>query len=102
MASYMDLFDTCVFAFDGKNSILEDKDIGICADIASMLTPPSSVTAMHGFQGCPYTNTAFDFEGRIDGEKVTDAALVIEPARLEGEGIVVKKGKKVYHKITLA
>ena len=37
----------------------------------------------------------------IDGEKVTDAALLIEPARLEGEGIVVKKGKKVFHRITL-
>lgn len=70
MKEYMFLFDTCVFAFDGKNSILEDKDIGICADIASMLTPPSSVTAMKGFQGCPYTNTAFDFEVRVDGEKV--------------------------------
>lgn len=70
MKAYMELFDTCVFAFDGKNSILEDKDIGICADIASILTPPSSVSAMKGFQGCPYTNTAFDFEVRVDGEKV--------------------------------
>ena len=70
MHTYMDLFDSCVFAFDGRSSILEDKDIGICADIASMLTPPSSVTAMKGFQGCPYTNTAVDFEVRIDGEKV--------------------------------
>ena len=70
MPTYMDLFDSCVFAFDGKNSILEDKNIGICADIASMLTPPSSVTAMKGFQGCPYTNTAFDFDLWIDGEKV--------------------------------
>lgn len=70
MPTYMDLFDSCVFAFDGKNSILEDKDIGICADVASMLTPPSSVTAMKGFQGCPYTNTTFSFDLWIDGEKV--------------------------------
>ncbi|MBQ4160631.1 MAG: tyrosine--tRNA ligase [Clostridia bacterium] len=36
----------------------------------------------------------------IDGEKVTDAALVIEASRLAGDGIVVKKGKKVFHRIT--
>ena len=70
MKPYMSLFDTCVFAFDGKNSILEDKDIGICANIASMLTPPTTVAAMKGFQGCPYTNTAFDFDLWLDGEKV--------------------------------
>lgn len=68
---YMKQFDSCVFAFDGKNSILEDKDIGICADIASMLTPPSSVTGMGGFQGCPYTNTGFSFDIWLDGEKVS-------------------------------
>ncbi len=37
----------------------------------------------------------------IDGEKVTDATLVIEAARLAGDGIVVKKGKKVFHRITI-
>ena len=70
MSKFVNLFDTCVYAYDGKYSILEDKDIGICADIASMLTPPSSVTAMKGFQGCPYTNTTFSFDLWIDGEKV--------------------------------
>lgn len=71
MKTYMNLFDICVFAFDGSNSILEEKDIGICADIASMLTPPSATTAMKGFQGCPYTNTGFDFLIRLDGENVS-------------------------------
>ncbi len=37
----------------------------------------------------------------IDGEKVTDTALVITPDRLADEGIVVKKGKKVFHRITI-
>jgi len=37
----------------------------------------------------------------IDGEKVTDPALVIDAARLAGDGIVVKKGKKVFHRITI-
>ena len=36
----------------------------------------------------------------VDGEKVTDPNLVIEKAKLE-EGIKVKKGKKVFHKIIL-
>ena len=36
----------------------------------------------------------------VDGEKVTDPNLVIEKAKLM-EGIKVKKGKKVFHKIIL-
>ena len=70
MNRYKKLFETCVFAFDRKDNILEEKDIGICADIASILTPESSVSEMKCFQGCPYTNTAFTFDLRIDGEKV--------------------------------
>lgn len=70
MNLHMDLFDTCVFAFDGKNSILEDKDIGIAANLASVLTPPATVAAMKGFQGCPYTNTAFDFSLWLNGQQV--------------------------------
>ena len=66
---YMKKFDLCRFAYDGKDNILEAKDIGIAADIASILTPFSSVSAMNCFQACPYTNTAFDFNVIIDGEK---------------------------------
>ncbi|MBE7026529.1 MAG: tyrosine--tRNA ligase [Ruminococcaceae bacterium] len=36
----------------------------------------------------------------IDGEKVTDVSYEIEASRLEGDGIVVKKGKKVFHKVS--
>ncbi len=36
----------------------------------------------------------------IDGEKVTDPTAAVDAAALE-KGIVVKKGKKVYHKISL-
>ena len=36
----------------------------------------------------------------VDGEKITDPNLVIEKAKLT-EGIKVKKGKKVFHKIIL-
>ena len=70
MKPYEDSFSQCVYAFDGKDNIMEEKDLGICADIASMLTPEYSVSAMECQQGCPYTNTAFRFEVRLDGERV--------------------------------
>ena len=59
MQAYMELFEKSVYAFDGKDNILEDKNIGICANVASVLTSPHTVTGMEGFQGCPYTNTGF-------------------------------------------
>ena len=37
----------------------------------------------------------------VDGEKVTDPATQFDAAKL-ADGIVIKKGKKVYHKVTLA
>ena len=70
MKDYTARFDTCEYAFDGLNSIMEDKDIGICADIASILTPPHSAAALKCFQGCPYTNTGFDLDVKLDGESV--------------------------------
>ena len=36
----------------------------------------------------------------IDGEKVADPTASMDVARLQ-EGIVIKKGKKVYHKVSL-
>ena len=87
MKNHMDLFDTCVYAFRGENSILEEKDIGICGDIASVLTPPGTATAMKGFQGCPYTNTAFDFEVRIDGERVKTDSWKWLPNAIYREGV---------------
>ncbi len=70
MKNYMSLFDSCVFAFDGAKCIMESKDIGIAADVASMRVPDASVAAMNCFQGCPYTCTSFDFDVMTDGEKV--------------------------------
>ncbi len=37
----------------------------------------------------------------LDGEKVVDPALIITPEMYKDGEIIVKKGKKVYHKITL-
>lgn len=74
MKDYMGLFDNCVYAFDGKNNIMEEKDLGITGDISSLLTPEHSVTLMECFQGCPYTCTSFNAEIRIDGEQVRAAS----------------------------
>ena len=37
----------------------------------------------------------------VNDEKVTDAEYRIAPEMLEGEGVVVRKGKKTYHKFVL-
>lgn len=68
MHTYSSLFASHIFHFCSKDNILEEKDLGVCADIASILTPERSVAALDCFQGCPYTNTGFRFDVRIDGE----------------------------------
>ncbi len=70
MKPYMDMFERCIFAFDGKDNIMDEKDLGITGDIASLLTPERSVTLMECFQGCPYTATSFNVDIRIDGERL--------------------------------
>ena len=36
----------------------------------------------------------------IDEEKVTDPKIILEKRRFE-KGVIIKKGKKVYHKATI-
>lgn len=69
MKNYRSLFETNIYRFDGKNNILEEKDLGICTDIASVRTPEYSVFACEGFQGCPYTDSGFHFDIIVDGER---------------------------------
>ena len=38
----------------------------------------------------------------IDGEKVTDIKFLIPVEKLQGEGIVLNKGKKNFRKVTMA
>lgn len=59
-----------IFYFNSEKNIIQDKYIGICADVASVLTPPDSVFALNTLQACPITNTGFSFDIRIDGEKI--------------------------------
>ena len=37
----------------------------------------------------------------VDGEKVTDPTTGLDAAKLQSEGVVIKKGKKTYHKVQL-
>jgi len=73
MKNYLELFDTCVYAFDGAMNVMDEKDLGITGDIASLLTPERSVTQTECFQGCPYTCTSFKNDVIIDGERVRAA-----------------------------
>lgn len=37
----------------------------------------------------------------LDGQKVTDVAAAVTAEQLSGEGIMLKKGKKVFHRAVL-
>ena len=67
---YNNAFKTSPYAFHSRDNVLEEKDLGITADIASILTPWRSVFALNCFQGCPWTCTGFDLDLRVDGECV--------------------------------
>ena len=69
-SDYRNLFDNSVYAFYGDKSVMEEKDLGICSNVASVRTPEYSVCAAESFQGCPYTDTGFKLDLRIDGERV--------------------------------
>lgn len=70
MSDYRELFNTSVYRFEQKMNIMEEKDLGICADISSLRTPEYSVCAAESFQGCPYTDTGFTLDVRLNGERV--------------------------------
>ena len=38
----------------------------------------------------------------VNGQKVADTAMMIERSQLEGDGLTIKKGKKVFHRAHLA
>lgn len=86
MKEYRKIFQTSIFRFESKDNIMEEKDLGICADISSMLTPEHSVAAMNCFQGCPYTNTGFRFDLVLDGEKAKSEGWVWLPNAMYRHG----------------
>lgn len=68
--NYFNKIKQNIFYFNSNENLIQNKFVGICADIASVMTPESSVFALNTFQGCPVTNTAFNLEIRIDGETI--------------------------------
>ncbi len=86
MKDYKSLFEKHIFHFDSEKSILEEKDLGICADIASLRTPEYSAAAAEGFQGCPYTDTAFRLDVRIGGERFKTSRWQWLPSAMAREG----------------
>jgi len=67
---YKALFNDSVFAFKSEKNVMEEKDLGICANVASVRTPEYSVCSAESFQGCPYTDTGFKMDIRISGERI--------------------------------
>ena len=113
MENYLNLFHSSVYAFDGSDNVLEEKDLGICGDIASVLTPERSVTALNCFQGCPYTNTAFNIDVILNGEKVKTAHWKWLPSAILRQGktrdftvetltAIVPKQRSLVMKITIS
>lgn len=64
-----DIFNTNIFAFHSCDNIMDSEDLGICSNMASMITQEYSVAALESFQGCPYTNSGFRFDVRVNGER---------------------------------
>ena len=75
-----------IFYFNNEGNILQNKFVGICADVASVMTPEHSVFALNTLQGCPVTNTAFEMEVRIDGETIKAQNWHWVPSAIVREG----------------
>lgn len=86
MQNYMDCFRTNIFAFSHEKNIIQERHLGICSNIASIMTPYLSVTKIIRFQGCPYTNTGFSSEIILNGESVRCSEWVWLPNALLRRG----------------
>ena len=75
------------------SNILQNKFVGICADVASVMTPEHSVFALNTLQGCPITNTAFEMELRIDGEiiNVTPKEFDLLVCLVQNKGVALSR-----------
>lgn len=112
MGKYMDYFKTNLYRFESKKNILEEKDLGICTDVASLRTPEYSFAACECFQGCPLTDTGFTFDLVLNGEKIKTKKWVWLPNamqrfgsfskfKLESITAVAKGSRTAVQKITI-
>ena len=112
MVNYESYFETSIYKFKSENNILESKDLGICTDISSIRTPDYSFAACECFQGCPLTDSGFNFDVVLNGEKVKTQNWVWLPNAIKRFGLfdnfeaesltAVAKGRRaVIQKITV-
>lgn len=112
MKNYTECFRTNPFAFTNEKNILQERHLGICSNIAAIMTPYSSATKLIRFQGCPYTNTGFSYDVIMEGEAVRCDEWIwlphailrrgsTEHFRLESITAVIPNTRTVIQKITL-
>lgn len=63
-------FDDNIFRFSGKNSVLNERDLGIAGPCMTVLTPERAACEIRGIQNCPWSGSAFSLEVRINGERI--------------------------------
>lgn len=112
MKEYISHFKNSIYKFQSEKNILEEKDLGICADIASLRTPEYSFAACDCFQGCPLTDTGFHFDLILNGEKISAKSWEWLPSAMRRFGsfdnfdaesltVVAKGSRTAVQKITL-
>lgn len=63
-------FDKNIFRFCGKNSVLNERDLGIAGPRMTVLTPERAACEIRGIQNCPWSGSGFSLEVRMNGERI--------------------------------
>ena len=63
-------FNENLFRFSGKDSVLNERDLGIAGSCMTVLTPERAASEIRGVQNCPWSGSGFSLEVRINGERI--------------------------------
>jgi hypothetical protein len=88
------------FKMDGKNILLEEKDLGIFNGMLTANVPYSQTIAVKGLWAPPYLSSDFFCEVRLFGESVKAESYTWSPRQVHRKGSL--KGIKVESALTLA
>ena len=88
------------FDMDGKNILLEEKDLGVFNGMLTVNVPYSNVLAVRGMWAPPYLSSDFLCEVRLFGESVKSDGYKWSPREVCRNGSI--KGIKIESKLTLA